>query len=125
MSMREAAPDPAAAQAAIDEEYRQFVEKKYAADKGPMTSREFAAARQALGLTGEQVAAMLQTHLRTVRGWEQGMRNGAPAEVPHPVALLMRLAVKYPAVRRDIGIEQILRGAHVVARQKRLKGWTG
>lgn len=90
-----------------------------------MTPEELRQAREALGLTQQQLTDLLKASLRSVKGWEAGELARRANGVPHPVALLLRLAVKYPQVRRELGIEQMLRGAHVVARQKRLKGWTG
>ena len=69
-----------------------------------MTREEFKQARAALGLTGAEFAAAFDVGPRTVRGWETGARNGKPALVPRPVAVLVRLALKSPSVRRELGI---------------------
>lgn len=69
-----------------------------------MTPTEFGEARQALGLKRAELARLFQTTDRTVRAWE----NDADTkwrEIPFAVAMLMRLAVKYPMVRRELGIK--------------------
>jgi len=38
------------------------------------------------------------------RGWETGERNGAPAAIPQPIAILVGLALDMPAVRARLGI---------------------
>lgn len=69
-----------------------------------MTPAEFIAARETLGLTRADLARLFQTTDRTVRAWE----NDADTkwrEIPFAVATLMTLAVKYPKVRRELGIK--------------------
>jgi transcriptional regulator with XRE-family HTH domain len=71
-----------------------------------MTPDEMAIARKTLGLTQAEFAAAFHVSPRAVGGWEQGGRNnGYPGAVPRPLALLVRLALKYPAVRRELGIK--------------------
>jgi DNA-binding transcriptional regulator YiaG len=68
-----------------------------------MTSSELTQAREALGLTRSELARLLETTDRSVRAWE----NDADTqwrEIPFAVAALLRLAVKYPQVRHDLGI---------------------
>lgn len=53
-------------------------------------------------MTQDELATILGADLRTVKGWEHGERNGLPAPIPQPVAILMTIAVRYPAVWRTI-----------------------
>jgi DNA-binding transcriptional regulator YiaG len=69
-----------------------------------MTGAEFQAAREQLGLTQDQFSKIFHVSLRTVGGWEQGERNGTPQVVPLFVSLLMKVALKYPGIRRELGI---------------------
>jgi DNA-binding transcriptional regulator YiaG len=69
-----------------------------------LTPEELKQARAALGLTGDDLAAALGVAGRTVRAWESGMRDGKPAPVPQAIAVLLRLALKMPTVRRELGI---------------------
>jgi DNA-binding transcriptional regulator YiaG len=69
-----------------------------------MTPEEFKQARAALGLTAAEFGAAFDVAGRTVRGWELGQRNGKPQSVPRSVAVLVRLALKSPSVRRELGI---------------------
>lgn len=69
-----------------------------------MTPEEFRQARAELGLTGVQFARAFDVADRTVRAWEAGMRDGKPAPIPRPIAVLVRLALKMPSVRRELGI---------------------
>jgi transcriptional regulator with XRE-family HTH domain len=65
---------------------------------------EFTQAREALGLTRADLAGLFQTTDRTVRAWE----NDADTkwrEIPFAVAVLMTMALKYPNVRRELGIK--------------------
>ena len=65
-----------------------------------MTPDELKTARHTLGLSAERFARMFGAASgRTVRGWEAGERNGQPAPVPRPIALLVRLALALPAAR--------------------------
>lgn len=65
-----------------------------------MQAQELKAARQALGLSAEGFARVFGAASgRTVRGWEAGERNGQPAPVPRPIAMLVRLALELPAAR--------------------------
>lgn len=70
-----------------------------------MTPEEFKAARIALGLTQPEFAKAFQVSSRAVGGWEQGFRNGRPHAIPKPVALLVRIALAHPKVRRELGIK--------------------
>ena len=69
-----------------------------------MTPEELRAARAAFGLTGAEFAQVFDVSDRTVRGWEAGQRDGNPAPVPRPIAVLVRLALKHASVRRELGI---------------------
>jgi transcriptional regulator with XRE-family HTH domain len=69
-----------------------------------MTPQKLKAARERLGLTQHQFAKAFQVSPRAVGGWEQGVRNGHAHAIPAPVALLVRFALKYPDVRRKLGI---------------------
>ena len=69
-----------------------------------MTPDELKQARAALGLTGEQLARVFDVHMRTVRAWEAGVRDGKPYPIPLSVAVLVRLALKNASVRRELGI---------------------
>ena len=65
-----------------------------------MTPAELKAARQALGLSAEGLAALLQVQSgRTVRRWEAGER-----EVPGPVAVILKALAESQAVRRYFGV---------------------
>jgi hypothetical protein len=41
---------------------------------------------------------------RTMRGWESGIRDGKPAPISRPIAVLVRLALKNAPARRELGI---------------------
>jgi DNA-binding transcriptional regulator YiaG len=69
-----------------------------------MTPAEFKAAREQLGLTQVEFARVFKVDLRTVGGWEQGMRNGKEAAIPLAVTQLVKAALKHPDVRRELGI---------------------
>ena len=69
-----------------------------------MTPHEFKQARAALGLTGVEFARAFDVADRTVRAWEAGQRDGKPAPIPRPITVLVRLALKMPSVRRELGI---------------------
>jgi DNA-binding transcriptional regulator YiaG len=69
-----------------------------------MTPSEFQLARARLGLSQGDIASIVGVGERTVRGWEQGHRNGRPNPVPWSIALLIRLVLRHAAVRRDLGI---------------------
>jgi DNA-binding XRE family transcriptional regulator len=71
-----------------------------------MTPEEFTGARQALGLRRSELARLLETTDRTVRAWENDALSDTKwRAIPFAVAMLMRLAVKYPKVRRELGIK--------------------
>jgi DNA-binding transcriptional regulator YiaG len=70
-----------------------------------MTPSELKAARESFGLTQPEFARVFQVSIRAVGGWEQGERNGRPHTIPKPVALLVRLALKHPTIRRELGIK--------------------
>lgn len=73
-----------------------------------MTAAELKSARHALGLSAESFArAFGVASGRTVRGWETGERNGAPATIPQPIAILVNLALDLPAVRARLGIADL------------------
>ena len=69
-----------------------------------MTPSEFTEARQALGLKRSELARLFETTDRTVRAWENDADTKWRA-IPFAVAMLLRLAVKYPKVRRELGIK--------------------
>ena len=70
-----------------------------------MTPSELKAARKSLGLTVEGFArAFGVSNPRTVRGWENGVRNGGPAPIPRPIEILVCLALELASVRKRLGI---------------------
>lgn len=72
-----------------------------------LTGDELKEARHRLGLSiTEFCDAFGVANERTVRGWELGFRGDIPAPVPKPVALLVRLALEFPAVRHWLGIPE-------------------
>jgi DNA-binding transcriptional regulator YiaG len=70
-----------------------------------MTPDEIRAARAELGLSQAEFARVFNIDLRAVGGYEQGRRNGRPSTMPGPLALLVRLALRHPMVRRELGIK--------------------
>lgn len=70
-----------------------------------MTPEELKAARLVLGLTQTEFAKAFQVSARAIGGWEQGERNGRPHQIPDVVALLVRIALKHPTIRRELGIK--------------------
>ena len=76
-----------------------------------MTPTELRRLRAALGVTGAELARALEVTDRTVRGWEAGVgRRGEPNPIPRAVAVLLRLALKSPSVRRELGISSRAHG---------------
>lgn len=69
-----------------------------------MTGAEFQAARRKLGVTGAELASALDVSVRTLRGWEAGVRAGRKVEVPRVVAILVRRALKDASFRRELGL---------------------
>jgi DNA-binding transcriptional regulator YiaG len=69
-----------------------------------MTSQELTEAREALGLKRIDLARLFETTDRTVRAWENDV-DTKWRPIPFAVATLIRLAVKYPTVRRELGIK--------------------
>lgn len=69
-----------------------------------MSPDEFKQAREALGLKRSQFARLFQTTDRTVRAWEND-GDTKWREIPFAVATLVKLAVKFPMVRRELGIQ--------------------
>jgi putative transcriptional regulator len=70
-----------------------------------VTPDELKAAREKLGVTQVEFAKALEVSLRTLSGWEQGVRNdNTKHTIPAPVALLVKLALRHPVVRRELGI---------------------
>ena len=66
-----------------------------------MTGAELTAAREALGLTPTQLAALVGVYgYRTVHKWESGA-----CAVPGPVAVILRAMLESRAVRRYFGVE--------------------
>jgi DNA-binding transcriptional regulator YiaG len=69
-----------------------------------MTPEELRAARKAFGLTQTEFANVFDVNIRTVKAWEAGHRDGKPAPVPRPIAVLVRLAQEQASVRLALGI---------------------
>ena len=69
-----------------------------------MTPQELTAARQALGLKRSELARLLETTARTVQAWENDV-DTKWREIPFAVAMLIKLAIKYPKVRHELGIK--------------------
>ena len=70
-----------------------------------MTPEELKAARAALGVTQEEFAKAFKVDYRAVGAWEQGVRNGRASKVPPAIAQIVRLALRHPVVRRELGIK--------------------
>lgn len=71
-----------------------------------MTPAELTEARQALGLRRIELARLFETTDRTVRAWENDVDTDTKwRPIPFAVAMLIKLAVKYPKVRRELGIK--------------------
>lgn len=68
-----------------------------------MTPEQFTQAREALGLKRIELARLFETTDRTVRAWENDADTKWRA-IPFAVAMLIKLAVKSPMVRRELGI---------------------
>ena len=71
---------------------------------GAMTPNELRAARKAFGLTQTEFANIFDVNIRTVKAWEAGHRDGRPAPIPRPIAVLVELALKQASVRLALGI---------------------
>lgn len=69
-----------------------------------MTPEELAQARAALGLTGDMLGALTGHSGRMVRIWERGENAKQSAPIPRAVEIIVTLALKFPAVRRELGI---------------------
>jgi DNA-binding transcriptional regulator YiaG len=69
-----------------------------------VTPEQLKSAREKLGLTQPEFAKAFDVSLRAVGGWEQGVRNGRAHTIPAPVALLVKMALRHPNVRRELGI---------------------
>jgi DNA-binding XRE family transcriptional regulator len=69
-----------------------------------VTPDELRQARATLGLTAVEFARVFDVNERTLRSWEYGVVHGKPSPIPRPIALLVRLALKYASVRRELGI---------------------
>ena len=81
-----------------------------------MTPEEFTAARQALGLKRIELARLFETTDRTVRAWENDVSTDTKwRAIPFAVAMLIKLAVKYPKVRRELGIKARPKGEQAPA----------
>ena len=80
-----------------------------------MTGEELRQARRALALSEVALGRVLDVNERTIRRWERDGHN-----IPAPVAVLMRLALKLPAVQRELGINA--RGDAKDGADKRQKG---
>jgi DNA-binding transcriptional regulator YiaG len=66
-----------------------------------MTACEFREARATLGVTGKQLGRALLVTDRAVRAWERADKT---TKIPGAVAILLRLAIKNDAVRRELGL---------------------
>ena len=71
---------------------------------GAMTPNELRAARKAFGLTQTEFSNIFDVNIRTVKAWEAGHRDGRPAPIPRPIAVLVRLALTQASVRLALGI---------------------
>ena len=71
-----------------------------------MTGPELQQARKRLGVTGAEFARAFEVHERTLRSWEGSIHKGRIVPVPRAVAILTRLALKDPSVRREHGATQ-------------------
>jgi DNA-binding XRE family transcriptional regulator len=69
-----------------------------------MKPEELRQARLTLGLTAVEFARVFDVNERTLRSWEYGVVKGKPSPIPRPIAVLVRLALKYATVRRELGI---------------------
>jgi DNA-binding XRE family transcriptional regulator len=67
----------------------------------PMKPKELKAARATFGLTHADFASVLAVNESTLRRWERAIHP-----VPEPIANLVRLAVQYDPVRRQLGISE-------------------
>jgi DNA-binding XRE family transcriptional regulator len=74
---------------------------------GAMTPNELRAARKALGLTQTEFANIFDVNIRTVKAWEAGHRDGRPAPIPRPIAVLVELALKHASARLALGIPTV------------------
>lgn len=84
-----------------------------------MSPEEITQARKALGLRRIELARLFETTDRTVRAWENDVSTDTKwRPIPFAVAMLLKLAVKYPTVRRELGIKTKARdkGAQAPAR---------
>jgi DNA-binding transcriptional regulator YiaG len=69
-----------------------------------MTATELRQIRAELGVTGAELAHALGVNDRTIRLWESGLDRRGAKKVPHVVAFVLRLAVRNPTVRRELGL---------------------
>jgi DNA-binding transcriptional regulator YiaG len=63
----------------------------------PLSPAEVRAAREALGMTKDELAAVMGCGLRAVQTWESGERN-----CPGPAVLALRLLMALPPSRRAL-----------------------
>lgn len=65
-----------------------------------MTPSKLKAAREAFGLTAEELAAWIGIHdIGTIYRWERGARS-----IPGPVVVLVKAALESEAVREHFGL---------------------
>ena len=69
-----------------------------------MTAAELQHARKRLGVTGAEFARAFDVHERTLRSWEGAIHKGRLVPVPKAVAILTRLMLKNPSIRRELGL---------------------
>ena len=69
-----------------------------------MTADELRTARNQLGVSGAEFARAFDVSERTLRSWEGAIHNKRLIPVPRTVAMLVRLALKNPSIRRELGL---------------------
>ena len=69
-----------------------------------MTAAELRQARNRLGVSGAEFARAFDVSERTLRSWEGAIHNKRLIPVPRAVAILTKLALKNPSIRRELGL---------------------
>jgi transcriptional regulator with XRE-family HTH domain len=69
-----------------------------------MTADELRQARSQLGVSGAEFARAFDVSERTLRSWEGAIHNKRLIPVPRTVAILTKLALKNPSIRRELGL---------------------
>lgn len=64
-----------------------------------MSPAQLKAARKKLGLSADELAKLVGVSSRSMTRYESGRR-----ETPYAIGLLLSLAMRFKAVRRDLGI---------------------